>query len=396
MKICVHDFAGHPFQAQLSRWLASRGYDVVHCYCGGVTTGRGDLQRRAGDPPRLRFMEVSAERFERYSPVGRLRSEWRYGTRAALLVDGEEPHVVISANGPLVVQALLWRTCRRIGASRIYWLQDFLGRGTRQVLHQRSRLLGATAGTALEALETRMLARSDALVVISEDFLAELQRRGVTTPATVIENWTPLDEIDVQPKDNPWSRVNGYAERPVALYSGTLGLKHDPEHLVAAAQRLASNARLIVVTEGLGREHLERRKRELCLGNLDLLDYVDYSQLPEVLGAADVCLVLLEREAGTFSVPSKALTYLASGRAIVGAMPAVNLAARILAAAGAGVTVEPGDFDGFADAVAELIDQPLTAAELGRRGRAYAVDHFDIDAIGDAVLQVIERARSPR
>ncbi len=30
MRILVHDYSGHPFQAQLSRELARRGHDVVH------------------------------------------------------------------------------------------------------------------------------------------------------------------------------------------------------------------------------------------------------------------------------------------------------------------------------------------------------------------------------
>jgi hypothetical protein len=28
MKVVLHDFAGHPFQAELSRRLAARGHDV--------------------------------------------------------------------------------------------------------------------------------------------------------------------------------------------------------------------------------------------------------------------------------------------------------------------------------------------------------------------------------
>ena len=67
----------------------------------------------------------------------------------------------------------------------------------------RSPLLGRTLGAGLERLETTLLRRSDHAIVITEDFVAELARRSVAVPTTVVENWAPLDEIPVEPKDNP-------------------------------------------------------------------------------------------------------------------------------------------------------------------------------------------------
>ena len=212
---------------------------------------------------------------------------------------------MVSANTPLVGQALLWRAADRIGARRVYWLQDLLGRGTRAVLNDRSRLLGATFGRTLEALETRLLRQADAVIVIADVFLEELKLRGVRTPTKLIENWAPLDELAIRDKANDWSREHGLTDRAVALYSGTLGLKHDPEHLLRAAEALGQDGVLVVISEGTGREALEAARVKRGLENLLLLDYVPYEVLPDVLGTAEVCLVLLEAQAGTFSVPSR-------------------------------------------------------------------------------------------
>jgi len=43
MRVLIHDFSGHPFQAQLSRNLASRGHDVLHQYSSQYVTGHGRL-----------------------------------------------------------------------------------------------------------------------------------------------------------------------------------------------------------------------------------------------------------------------------------------------------------------------------------------------------------------
>lgn len=364
----------------------------MHAFCGGVATGQGAVQLKPGDPPGLRFVDVSSEPFERYAIVGRLRSEVRYGRRVAAQVRALRPNVVVSANCPLTAQALLWRAAASVGAKRIYWLQDFLGRGTRAVLQHRSRLLGATIGASWEALEAALLRRSDHVIVITDAFVTELARRRVTTASTVIQNWTPLEEVPLRAKDNPWSRAHGFAESAVALYAGTLGLKHDPEHLVALARRLEPlNALVVVATEGLGRDALEARRRALGLENLVLMDYVAWDAVPDMLGAADVVLVLLEPDAGTFSAPSKTLTYLAAGRPVVGAMPGENLASRMVEQAGAGLVVAPGDYEAFAESVAALIADPQRAASMAVAAREYAEEHFDVERIADDFLATLAR-----
>ncbi len=74
-------------------------------------------------------------------------------------------------------------------------------------------------------------------MVISEDFLPLLRRWGVDEARiAVIENWAPLDELPVLPRDNEWAREHGLADRFVFLYSGTLGFKHDPSLLLELAR----------------------------------------------------------------------------------------------------------------------------------------------------------------
>lgn len=395
LEFLVHDFSGHPFQAELSRELASRGHVVVHAFCGGVTTGKGNLESTPTDPATLSFVDVSSASFERYSTLGRLRSEYRYGRRLAALARELRPAIVISSNAPLISQTLLWRTCSRVGSTRIFWLQDFLGRGVRLVLSRRNAVVGATLGRAFEAIETKLLRRSDGVLVIADDFLTELHHRHVDVPTLVVENWAPLDEIRVGSRPNAWSTSMGLDGFRVALYSGTLGLKHDPDHLVGVARRLdPATERLVVISEGLGREHLERAQEAGGLESLVLCDFVPYAALNDVFSTADVCIVLLEQDAGTFSVPSKVLSYLAAGRTVVGAMPAENLATRTIERAGAGVVVAPGSYEEFADAVVELLRDPSATASCGAAARVYAETAFDAAAIAERVDQFVRATGS--
>ena len=121
-----------------------------------------------------------------------------------------------------------------------------------------------------------------------------------------------------------------------------------------------------------------------------------FDQLSEVLASADVLLVILEPDAGVFSVPSKVLSSLAAGRPILGSIPGRNLAARLVMRAGAGVVVEPEDAEGLiAAARALLADAPARDA-AGKAARAYAESAFDIQTIADRFVQVIENVTAPR
>jgi glycosyltransferase involved in cell wall biosynthesis len=122
---------------------------------------------------------------------------------------------------------------------------------------------------------------------------------------------------------------------------------------------------------------------------LRLLPFQPFDRLPEVHGAADVLVAILEPDAGVFSVPSKVLSYMCAGRAILGAMPRLNLAARTIADQGAGVVVEPDDAAGFRAAADRLLAHPDQLAAYGAAARRYAENNFDIDGITDRFEPVL-------
>jgi glycosyltransferase involved in cell wall biosynthesis len=254
--------------------------------------------------------------------------------------------------------------------------------------------LGRPVGAWFQSIERRLLRRASGVVAITDDFGPILRDWGIEE-YTVIENWGPRDEIAVLPRDNPWARAHGLTDARVLLYSGTLGLKHNPALLVRLAEACrdhAPDARVVVVSEGLGGDWLASQRDALGLSNLIIEPYQPYDQLPQMLATADVLLTLLEPDAGVFSVPSKILTYLCAGRAILAAMPAENLGARTLVGSGAGVVVDPNGEQAFVTEALRLLDDPDRRAQLGRAGRTYAETAFDPTAIADAFEAVLESA----
>jgi glycosyltransferase involved in cell wall biosynthesis len=232
------------------------------------------------------------------------------------------------------------------------------------------------------------------VVVISEGFGDLLDQWGARPECVdTLPLWAPLEDIPLREKDNPWSRKHGLASTANIIYSGTLGLKHNPQHLVTLAQRLAprGDVRVLVISEGLGADFLREQKELLKLANLEIMPYQPFSDLPDLLGSADVLLALLEPEAGVFSVPGKVLSHLCAGRPQVGLIPRENRATRVINESRGGVAIDTRQPNDFVDAVIRLIDSPEERAILGRNARAYAEREFDIARIGEIFEQMITK-----
>jgi colanic acid biosynthesis glycosyl transferase WcaI len=393
MRIVVLDYAGYASQIQLSRALAARGHDVLHLYCSSFVSAKGRVERQPDDLPTFTVDAVDlGEPFAKYNVPRRIAHERRTGRELASRIEGFRPNVVISANTPLVVQAAVLRASKSSGAGFVFWLQDVISAAARRVLGRRSRLVGVAAEALVVPLERRLLRRSDAVVAISEDFLPILRRWGVPEDrVAVMENWAPVEELTVRPRDNAWAHEHGLVGPVVFLYHGTLGFKHDPSILLDLARWAGRNeAVVVVVSEGPGVDWLAESGADEPA--LRLLPYQPYERVPEVLASADVLLALLEPEAGRFSVPSKVLSYHCAERSLLVSVPLDNLAARIVERSGGGVVVPPGDSEQMLAAAAALRADPERREELGRRARAYAEKAFDIETITDRFESVLERA----
>jgi len=395
MRILVHDYSGHPFQMQLSRALAGC-HEVLHVHCASYQTGKGAVSRRADDPPGLAIEAIDLGRtFDRYSWARRLRQELAYGFAFSRRAAAFRPDVILSSNDPLFAKSVAAAWCRTSSTPWVFWLQDVYSLAMSTHAKQRLGTAGRPLGAAFRALERQLLRQAAAVVAITDDFRRPLRRWGIAAEKChVIENWAPLPELDVLPKDNAWSRAHGLHDRRVLLYSGTLGLKHHPGLLLALAERFRSepDVRVVVVSQGKGIDWLAAEMAARRLDNLVLLPYQPYERLPEVFASADVLLVLLQDDAGVFSVPSKVLSNLCARRPILAAMPGANLGARTIERAGAGVVVPADDTDGWLAAADKLLSDPDLRAHHGDLGRSYAEATFDIDTIADRFEQILATA----
>jgi colanic acid biosynthesis glycosyl transferase WcaI len=391
MKIFLHDYPGHAFAMQLSREFAREGHEVVHAFAAALESPRGGVQKRADDPPNLAILPiVTGATMDKYDFIRRVRDERAYGKLLAAEIARVRPDLFITCTTPNDVLDVL-RAKLPASLRVVWWLQDIYSMGIKSVLNRRLPLSGSLIGRIYRAKEKRFAGRADHIVSITSDFIPFLKGLGVPArKISIIENWAPADEIIPLPRENAWKREQGLSGKRIVLYSGTLGLKHNPALLLQTAAHYQENGRddvmVVVTTQGLGADFLRFEAGRRAIRNIKILPWQPYERLPEVLSSADILTAIIEPDAGLFSVPSKILSCFCAGRPLVASIPGDNLAAKTIAKARSGFVVQPGDESGFISRIDQLLDSPELAEELGRNGRAYADATFDISPIASRFL----------
>lgn len=244
-----------------------------------------------------------------------------------------------------------------------------------------------------QSIERKILKGSDYVITIAEDFNDIVEEWGVASEkVSAIPNWAPIEEIPVREKVNSFSEAQVIEKNFVVLYSGTMGMKHNPDIIYDAAESLTSNDKILflIVTQGAGRKHLENRLAEKNLSNVKLMDFQPFDLFPEVLGSSDCTLTLLEPEAGIFSVPSKVWSSYCAGRACLLVVPENNLAARITSQINAGLVIPPNNPKLLAEAILKLYESQEVLTKMGQNARNYAEENFYVESIASKFEEILQ------
>ena len=385
MKIFLHtmyylpDFGSAPvLMDELARALAEAGHEVEV-----VTTLPRDRGRdfRGLVYSRRRTGRLTVKRFWTNTgsgPLGRLLA-WNVYTAGALLnvLTVRKGDVLVLRTPPLQLglPAFFAKTLR--GAEVLVNVQDI-----HPDLAIESGILRHPAGIRFaKALEKWVYGLAGRIAVISDGFARNLRRKGVPEgKLAVLPNWVDTDVLAPRPKDNPVSRRLGLDGRFVVMYSGTLSISSDRTlgRALEAAALLADVPGLVLalVGEGLRKEALREKAAALGLANVRFLPFVPYAELADLLAAADVLLVPLDRSKSDLSVPSKLYTFMAAGRPILGLAAPGSEVAAVLGEHDCGLAAPPDDAAAVAAAVRALAAaSPERRRELGANARAYAVRH---------------------
>lgn len=235
----------------------------------------------------------------------------------------------------------------------------------------------------LAALEKFAYRTAHTISVIADGFHENLVNKGVPVNKIVcIPNWVNVNFIHPLPKEkNSWISNHKLDGKFVVLYSGNIALTQGLKTVIEAAACLRHIKDIVFVI--VGESRALQMLQECCLlngaDNVLLLPLQPREKLPEMLAASDVGLIVQKRNVISFNMPSKIPLLLASGRPIVGSVPATGTAARAIELSGGGIIVEPESPDAMAAAVHDLYANPALGARLGNTGRKFAEENYSLE-----------------
>lgn len=234
--------------------------------------------------------------------------------------------------------------------------------------------------------------RCDLILVQSESFRSSVEKYGANPkkikyfPQSTSPIFRPIPKNDSSYEGT--LMPHGFK----IMFAGNIGEAQDFETIIEAAEELRSNMDIQWIILGDGRRKkwlMDEVNRRNLSDRFHILGAFPEESMPRFFSHADAMLITL-RDDPIFSltIPAKLQSYLACGKPIVAGLNGEG--ARIVEAAGAGISAPAGNPKELAAAIIQL--SRMTDSDrkkLGKNALAYSKAHFDPDNQIDQLEKVM-------
>jgi len=242
----------------------------------------------------------------------------------------------------------------------------------------------------LRALEGYLYSQSSAIVTLLPFAYRYIERYGVDRSCI---HWIPNGvELSVWPESKP-AQQSGSPLR--LMYFGAFGKANALDVLLLAMRELQRRAdgpavHLRLIGDGPLKADLIEMADHLRISNIFFGDPVPKSEIPRLASEADVfCFNLVDSPVFSYGISSNKLyDYMSGARPIIFGCAAAN---NPVAAAGAGITVPPGDPLALAEAISAIACLSSEDRQrMGSAGRVYVERNHNFDQLGQQLASVLD------
>jgi len=165
-------------------------------------------------------------------------------------------------------------------------------------------------------------------------------------------------------------------------YSGNMGLWHDIDTIVRAADRLAGDDQVhfLMIGGGIRSGRAKRLAAELGLSNMTWIPFRAREALSDSLACCHVALISQRAGLVGSMVPCKLYGILESGRAVIAIVPPGSEVAQVVAEEACGRVVAPEDVEGIVSAIRDLQQDPRALRVMGLNGLDAARNRYSLAA----------------
>ena len=208
-------------------------------------------------------------------------------------------------------------------------------------------------------------------------------------PIMVIPNSCDVDVFRPDIDGSAVRKKRNWDDRLVFLHTGAMGKVNNLDFVIDAAVKLRDNPEIVFVLLGDGGQKpaLQSRVKELGLTNVEIVPSVSKQQLPEILAAVDVGLVII----ANFPIiqhnsANKFFDSLSAGKPVL--LNYSGWQRKILEDNEAGFGCELCNLDEFIEKVLYLKSHRRQRQKMGANGRQLAIKKFNRDELAKQALEL--------
>lgn len=235
---------------------------------------------------------------------------------------------------------------------------------------------------------------ADRIIVISEDFKSNIMAKGVPEEKIeVVYNWVDENAVVPVPKgENPlFDEFCIDRDKFHVVYAGNLGNAQNIDVIVDAAKELVDNKDIEFLIFGTGglKDQFEQKVRDYGIDNVRFFPLQPMERVGHVYGLGDVCVVSCKPGLGGAAMPSKMLSIMSAGRAVIASFDSGELT-HILEDNECGVYAPAGDVDAFVSLIRSLSSNRSRCDEMGCNARKLILRRFTKDYGTSEYIRVIK------
>jgi glycosyltransferase involved in cell wall biosynthesis len=226
----------------------------------------------------------------------------------------------------------------------------------------------------LEYIERQSYKNADHITVLSEGGIKYVVDRGANPEkVTHIYNGTNLEDIEKYRNRADFKELEGIEDKFLISYAGILSPFQGLDNILDVAKKLQDHSDIIfyIVGDGMAREGLEKRILDENISNVKLSPFKPREEYYNIVNSSDISLVSLDKRMKAPCLPGKLTNLLAMEQAIIGIVSEEIETASFIKNSESGIVVEPGDINGFKDAILKFKENLLIKEDFKRKGRLY-------------------------
>lgn len=305
------------------------------------------------------------------------------------MLAGKRPDILFVISPPLGLSISAWIISRMWRVPYIYDVQDLQPDSASEL-----KMLPDCIVSMLYKLERFAYCKSTMVTTLTEGMRKKIIDKGISPDKVrLIEPKIDSRLCGTYTYDgNKFRDKYNLCGKFIVVHTGNMGAKQGLEVVIETARLCEKDDSIcfLLIGDGVDRRRLEGLSLQYGLNNVRFFPVLSDHHYIEVLRGCDVALVVQHKSVSEIAFPSKVVTYMASGCAILASVNSQSEIARTILDAECGAVVRPESALDMYRGLMEMRSRNIR--ELGYKSREYAVNRWNADRVMKEMEKNIEYA----